>query len=311
MNRSRRAATAFSPASVGNVAVGYDLLGHAIEGAGDRVTAVRKDTCGVVIEDISGIVSNLPREPESNTAGKAAMSLLQATAADFGVALTIEKGIPLGSGLGGSAASATAAVVAVNALLEQPLKASELYPHALIGEAVSSGSIHGDNVGPQLLGGLVLATASHVSSIPVPRGLHAAVVHPDFRIDTRSARRVLERPFSIETIVAQHSRLALVLTGCFKGEILLIQEGLDDVLVEPHRASLIPGFYDVKQAALDAGALGASISGAGPSIFAWCENRTRAEAAAASMAQAFSAHGRKATQYVTRVDAPGAHLVDE
>lgn len=306
---TRREATAFAPASVGNVAVGYDLLGHVIEGPGDRVTARRSDRPGVVIKAITGTVTDLPLEAESNTAGQAVLSLLEAVGADFGVILSIEKGIPLGSGLGGSAASASAAVVAANALLDRPLPVKALYPHALAGEAVASGSTHGDNVGPQLLGGLVLATPERLVRVPVPEGLHAAVVHPDHRIDTRDARRVLDRPFSIDTIVAQQTRLALVLAGCFNNDLDLIREGLSDVLVEPHRAGLIPGFDAVKQAALDAGALGASISGAGPTVFAWFEGRTAAETAAPDMAKAFASHDMKATPYVSAVDAAGAQLV--
>ena len=304
-----REATAFAPASVGNVAVGYDLLGHVIEGPGDRVTARRSDRRGVVIEAITGIVTDLPLEAESNTAGQAATSLLEAVGADFGVTLNIKKGIPLGSGLGGSAASASAAVVAVNALLDPPLPMEALYPHALAGEAVASGSIHGDNVGPQLLGGLVLATPERLVRVPVPDRLHAAVVHPDHRIDTRDARRILNRSFSIDTIVAQQTRLALVLAGCFNNDLDLIREGLSDVLVEPHRAALIPGFDTVKQAALDAGALGASISGAGPTLFAWCDSRPAAESTAAVMAEAFTTHGLVATPFISPVDSPGARLV--
>lgn len=304
-----REATAFAPASVGNVAVGYDLLGHVIEGPGDRVTARRHDGRGVVIETITGTVTELPLKAESNTAGRAVLSLLEATGTDFGITLRIEKGIPLGSGLGGSAASASAAVVAANALLDTPLEREALYPHALAGEAVASGSIHGDNVGPQLLGGLVLATPDRLVRIPVPDGLHAAVVHPDHRIDTRDARRVLDRPFAIDTIVAQQTRLALVLAGCFNNDLDLIREGLSDVLVEPHRAGLIPGFDAVKQAALDAGAMGASISGAGPTVFAWFEGRAAAQTAAADMTKAFASHDMKATTYVSPVDAAGAKLV--
>ena len=302
-------ATAFAPASVGNVAVGYDLLGHVIEGPGDLVTARRSDQAGVTIEAITGTVTDLPLAADSNTAGRAVLSLLEAIDADFGITLHIKKGIPLGSGLGGSAASASAAVVAVNALLDHPLPGEALYPHALAGEAVASGSIHGDNVGPQLLGGLVLATPARLVRVPVPDGLHAAVVHPDHRIDTRDARRVLDRPFSIDNVVAQQTRLALVLAGCFKSDIDLIREGLSDVLVEPHRAALIPGFAAVKQAALNAGALGASISGAGPTVFGWFESHTAAESAGERMKNAFAAAGLNATVYISAIEAAGARLV--
>ncbi|TVS14050.1 MAG: homoserine kinase [Wenzhouxiangella sp.] len=309
MTRDR--ATAFAPASVGNAGVGFDLLGFAIEGAGDTVTARRSNAPGVVIEEITGTVTDLPKDPEKNTAGKAVLALLQSQNADFGASLSIHKGIPLGSGLGGSAASATAALMAVNALLDSPLDVADLYPYALAGEAVASGSVHGDNVGPQLLGGLVLASPEHLFRIPVPAGLYAVVVHPNHVVETRAARTTLREGFPIETIVAQQTRLALFLSGCYQGDLDLIRAGLADVLVEPRRAHLIPGFSDVKRAALDHGALGASISGAGPSVFGWFESRTTAEQAGAAMVAAFGQRDLPATALVSALNAPGACLLDD
>lgn len=305
----RQQATAFAPASVGNAGVGFDLLGFAIEGAGDTVTAKRSDAAGVRIASISGAIIDLPRDPHKNTAGKAVLALLASRGADFGVSLHIHKGIPLGSGLGGSAASATAALLAANALLDTPLQAAELYPFALAGESVASGSSHGDNVGPQLLGGLVLASPDRLFRIPVPSGLYSAVVHPDHVVETRIARQALREGFSIDEIVAQQTRLALFLSGCYRGDPELIRAGLADGLVEPRRAHLIPGFAEVKQAALDHGALGASISGAGPSVFGWFDSRTAAGQAAEAMADAFKRHGLQTTSMISSLDAPGARLL--
>ncbi len=308
---ARVQARAFAPASVGNAGVGFDLLGFAVQGAGDTVTATRTDSPGVVIEAISGTVTDLPQDPEKNTAGKAVLALLQAAQADFGVSLQIRKGIPLGSGLGGSAASASAALIAVNALLEQPLELPSLYRYALIGETVASGSVHGDNIGPQLLGGLVLASAEHLFRIPVPEGLYSAVVHPDYIVETRTARQALSEGFGIKTIVAQQTRLALFLSGCYQGDLDLIRAGLADVLVEPRRAHLIPGFAEVKQAALDHGALGSSISGAGPSVFGWFESRAAAEQAGKAMGAAFSRHDLQASALISPLGAPGACLLED
>ncbi len=305
-----RRACAFSPASVGNVAVGFDLLGHVIDGPGDRVTATRLDRTGVVIESITGIISDLPTDPARNTAGRAVQALLDQLQPGFGVALQIDKGIPLGSGLGGSAASATAALVAANALLEAPLDPAQLYPFALAGESVASGSAHGDNVGPQLLGGLVLATADRLIRLPVPEGLWAVVVHPDLVIETRLARASLEAPFTIQSIVAQSAHLAQFLAGCYGQDRALISAGLADVLVEPRRAPLIPGFAQVKQAALDHNALGASISGAGPSVFGWFDDRSAATAASQAMIEAFGEVGLSAQAWVSTLDVPGSHLID-
>jgi len=307
---TRQSAIAFAPASVGNAAVGFDLLGHAIEGPGDSVVASRRRQPGVSIERIEGVVTDLPGDPERNTAGRAVLALLSATQPGLGVGLEIHKGIGLGSGLGGSAASATAALVAVNALLDRPLPQSALYPFALAGESAASGASHGDNVGPQLLGGLVLATTDRLIPIPVPDGLWAVVVHPDHVVETRLARTSLTEPFPIGTIVAQQTNLAQVLCGCYTGDFDLIAAGLADVLVEPRRARLVPGFAEVKRAALDHGALGASISGAGPSVFGWFRHRAQAESAGSAMRSAFADQGLKAQVHVSPVDAPGARLVE-
>ena len=183
-------ATAFSPASVGNVGVGFDLLGHALEGIGDTVTATRIDEPVVRVASITGYITSLPREAERNTAGRAVAAWRESRRVAFGVELAIEKGIALGSGMGGSAASAVAAVVAAQALLGD-VDLESLYPFALAGETVASGSAHGDNVGPQLLGGLVFATHDRLVRIPVPEALTCVVVHPDQVLETRVARAAL------------------------------------------------------------------------------------------------------------------------
>jgi homoserine kinase len=222
------------------------------------------------------------------------------------VEIEIEKGIALGSGMGGSAASAVAALVAANELFEQPLDREGLYAHALEGEAVASGGKHGDNIAPMLLGGLVLATRERMVKVPVPRGIWCALAHPHFVLETRVARAALKDPYSIGDFTRQSERLALVLAGCWRDDLSLVRAGLEDVLVEPRRAPLIPGFAAVKQAALSAGALGASISGAGPSVFAWCEGEAAARRAASAMQAAFAAAGLESDPLACPVDAPGA-----
>ena len=301
-------ATATAPACVGNVAVGFDLLGFAIEGCHDRVTARRSDQAGVRIVSIEGQVTELPRDTLNNTASRAVDALLKACQPDLGVELSLYKGIPLGSGLGGSAASATAAVVAANALLDQPLAQAALYPYAMQGEAAATDALVGDNVGPQLLGGLVMALPDQLLSLPVPKDLYAAVVHPDYVVETRRARAVLAPPFSLDVVLRQQANLSQVLMGLHHNDFDLIRAGLRDVMIEPRRAPLVPGFAAVQQAALDEGALGASLSGAGPSLFAWCVGRAQAEAAASAMVAAFAKHGRNAQAWVSTVQAPGAML---
>ncbi|SDQ57703.1 homoserine kinase [Pseudoxanthomonas sp. CF385] len=305
----RQQASAFSPASVGNVGVGFDILGHVIEGAGDTVTVRRIDAPEVRIASISGATVDLPLDAPGNTAGAALISLREALGLPFGFEVEIEKGIPLGSGMGGSAASCVAALVAANALLDAPLPREQLYPHALVGEAVASGGKHGDNLGPMLLGGLVLATAEHLVRIPVPEAWHSVLVHPDAILETRRARAALQGDYALKDFVAQSANLALVLAGCHAGDASLVRAGLQDILVEPRRAPLIVGFDAAKQAALEAGAMGASISGAGPSVFAWFESRAEAEAAAPAVQAAFAAAGFDSQAWVSPINATGAQLV--
>ena len=302
----RSSAQAFAPASVGNVGVGFDILGHAIEGVGDSVTVRRIDAPAVRIAAIRGAAVDLPLDTPSNTAGAALLALREALALPFGFEIEIDKGIPLGSGMGGSAASCVAALVAANELLDAPLSREALYPFALVGEAVASGGRHGDNLGPMLLGGLVLATADRLVKIPVPAAWHSVLVHPDAVLETRRARVALQGNYELKAFVAQSANLALVLIGCQSGDASLVRAGLDDVLVEPRRAPLIAGFDAAKRAMLDGGAFGASISGAGPSVFGWFATKAEAEAAAPKVQQAFAVAGFDSQAWVSPIESPGA-----
>lgn len=304
-----REAIAFAPASVGNVAVGFDLLGHSIAGPGDRATVRRIEEQVVRITTIRGIDAPLPMAAADNTAGRALLAMQQALQLPFGFEIELDKGIPLGSGLGGSAASAVAAVVAANALLERPLLREQLYGFALDGESVASGSRHGDNVAPMLLGGLTLATAHGMLRLQVPKDWHALVVRPAFVLETRVARAALGGHYALAEFVAQQEKLALFLTGLHRQDASLVRQGLQDGLVEPRRAGLIPGFAAVKQAALASGALGASISGAGPSVFGWFETREAAAAAIAPMQAGFAAAGLQSAAYVSAINGPAAEVL--
>lgn len=308
----RYEARAFAPASIGNIGVGFDLLGHAIEGPRDVAIVRRIDAPVVRIAAIRGEVTGvdaLPLEAERNTAGRALIALRESLGLGYGFEVELEKGIALGSGLGGSAASCVAALIAANAVLDAPLSRDALYPFALQGEAVASGSLHGDNVAPMLLGGVVLATQERMIPLQVPDWLYCVVVHPDQVLETRRARAALSEPYPLSQFVEQSTHLALFLTGLQRGDIALIRDGLQDVLVEPRRASLIPGFAEVKAAALANDALGASISGAGPSVFAWFASKENAEAAAPSMRAAFVAAGYDARAYVSPVAARRAEVL--
>ncbi|MGN2242746.1 homoserine kinase [Frateuria sp. GZRR33] len=306
---SVRTASAFAPACVGNVGVGFDILGHTLAGAGDRAQVTRIDAPVVRIARIEGVVRDLPTEAGRNTAGAALIALRDALRLEHGFELTLHKGIALGSGMAGSAASCVAALVAANALLDEPLPREALYGFAMDGEAVASGGRHGDNVGPQLLGGLVLATATRLVRIPVPAAWHCALVHPHCVLETRRARAALAGSYALDEFVAQSANLAQVIAGCWQGDATLVREGLRDVLVEPRRAPLVPNFARVQQAALDHGALGASISGAGPSVFGWFEDAGTAQAAANAMRAAFAEAGLGSDVLVGPIDGPGAQLL--
>ncbi len=309
---SRQSATAFAPASIGNVAVGFDVLGHSFQAIGDRVTARRVATPGVTITAITGTTVDLPREPEKNTAGMAVLSMVRDLKLDFGIELTIEKGIPLGSGLGGSAASAVAGVVAANALLPKSLTLLEQLKFALKGEQVASGSRHVDNIAPSLFGGLVLTVGidnPNVKQIPVPATVRCVLVHPHMVLGTREARSILSKTVPLSDVIWQTANISGFLTGCFTGDLQLIRESLEDVIIEPQRQVLIPGFQAVKQGAMNNGALGCSISGAGPTVFAWCEE-PHAERVRDAMVAGFTAHKMDSDAWISTLDAVGARIVD-
>ena len=306
-------ALAFAPASVGNVAVGFDVLGYSAPVAGDRVRAVRTDAPGVRIAGVTGIVVDLPLEFERNTAGMAVAAMAEALGLDFGFELTIDKGIPLGSGLGGSAASAVAAVVAANALLDHPLDNLRLLQFAMRGETVASGTAHIDNIAPSLYGGLVLSVGidnPHIKQIPVPSIVRSVLVRPHRVLETRGARAILGRTVQLSDVIWQQANLAGFVTGCFTADLPLIAASLEDVLIEPQRKGLIPGFQAVKDAAMSAGALGCSISGAGPTMFAWAEE-VRADGVRAAMVEAFRAEDVTCDAWVTRIEPIGAAIVKE
>lgn len=308
---TRSVATAFAPASVGNVAIGFDILGFSVDALGDRVTVRRSPRKGVTITGITGVVENLPLDAAGNTAGRALMALQEAVSPDSGFEMTIDKGIPLGSGLGGSAASAVGAVVAANALLDVPLPLIELLKFAMQGEAVASGSMHVDNIAPSLFGGLVLTVGidqPRVKQIPVPAAVRAIVVHPHMVLGTREARAMLSKNVNMSDFVWQTANLAGFISGCYTDDLDLIRASFEDVIIEPQRHTLIPGFREVRDAAMAAGALGCSISGAGPTMFAW-STIDAAQAVRGAMVRTFAARGTQTDHWVTGIESRGARIV--
>lgn len=312
MSSTGERATAFAPASIGNVAVGFDILGLAVDVLGDRVTAAVTPERGVVITSIRGVVLDLPQVAAANTAGRALQTMLEDAKPEFGVSLEIEKGIPLGSGLGGSAASAVAAVVAANALLGGRYDKTQLLKFAMQGEAVASGALHVDNVAPSLFGGLVLTVGvddPRVKRIPGPRGVRAVAVHPHMQLATKEARAILRPTVTMSDFVWQTANLAGFIAGCYDNDLDLIRASLEDVIIEPQRRSLIPGAQAVRAGAMKAGALGCSISGAGPTMFALARAED-AERVRAAMQAGFTATNIKSDGWIVEMDSPGARLMD-
>lgn len=299
----------FAPASVANVACGFDILGFALNGPGDEIIARPSDREGLKITKISGDNNRLPYVIEKNTAGLAAMKLMESIGMErVGIDLEIHKKMPFGSGLGSSAASAAGAVVAVNEILGRPLTKAELLPFAVLGEQVADGAYHADNVGPSLLGGMLLIRDNEMLDyyrIPVPVGLTAAVVHPHIEILTKDAREIIAPEISLKDHIRQSGNLAGLVLGMTQSNYELIGKSLKDYIIEPQRSKLIPYFTEVKDAALNKSALGCSISGAGPSIFALYDNSLKAEEGALAMQAVFNRNHIEADIFVSKINLEG------
>lgn len=371
-------ATAFAPATVANVAVGFDLLGFAISGFGDTVTVRRVEEPAVRIVSSTwspilagqgargaspaatgpagggsaggagegapagrpgeaarpapgrevaspppggagsgrpeqpGLLEPLPLDAAKNTAGVVLIGLREKLGLPFGFAVEVVKGIPLGSGMGGSAASAVGALVAANALLDRPLSPPDLFSLSLLGETLAGGAPHGDNVGPCLCGGLLLArrvAPPDLLSLPVLPDLRAVVVHPHLRVDTKAARAILKPAVPMAGFIAQIANLAGFVTACHTGDYDLLGRSLEDVVIEPQRAVLIPGFAAAKAAALAAGALGFSISGSGPSVFALARGDEAAGRVRAAVCAVFAGQSLPCDEWVGPISPRGAHLL--
>lgn len=308
---NRKEVRVFAPATVANVAVGYDILGFAIDRPGDEIVArFNPDIEGLRITSITGTGDKkLPYEVLENTAGVAAYTLLKHLGEEArGIELEVHKRMPFGSGLGSSAASAAGAVVAVNELLGAPLSREALLYFAVLGEEVADGSFHADNVAPSLVGGITLIRSNKsldIHHLPVPQNLQVAVVHPNIEILTRDARAVLSDTVSLAKTVDQTGSIASFIISLYTDDLPLLGRSLQDHIVEPQRKQLITGFDDVKAAAMERGALGCSISGAGPSVFALCDSGYLAQAAGQGMQEAFAAHGIESQLYVSPINQRG------
>ncbi len=309
---------AFAPATVANVACGFDVLGLAIEKPGDTVTAERADEPGVALTSIEGEDGRLSLDPETNTATVAASHLLRQkdVASSVGVRIALTKGLPLASGMGSSAASAVAAVVAVDHLLELEATHAELLASALEGERVAAGAGHADNAAACLHGGFVLVRPPNeldtldVIQLPIPLGLSVAVVRPHLEVSTKDSRVLLGDVVNLKSAVAQWANLGALVAGLYTENWELIARTLVDHVAEPVRSANVPAFDDVKRAALDEGALGCSLSGSGPSMFALCRDLDTARGVARRMRTTFRDRASlEADDHVSLVSRQGAHLI--
>ncbi len=303
----------FAPATVANVACGFDVLGFAINAPGDEVVARHSEKPGLRITKITGDDGKLPKIPEKNTAGVAALDLLRHLGmSDRGIELEIHKKMPFGSGLGSSAASAVAGVYAVNKLIGEPLAKQQLLPFAMQGEASADGAWHADNVGPCLLGGIVFVRSNQeldIAQLPVPENLWAAVVHPDIEILTKVAREILPTNIPMVNATQQIGNLGGLICGLIQEDYAMIGRSIHDVIAEPRRQKLIPEFYNAKRAAMSNGALGFSISGAGPSVFALCEGEQIAQRVGKAISEVFSKINLENQCYVSPVNKKGVHVI--
>ena len=301
---------AFAPATVANVVCGFDVFGFAVEAPGDTVSMRWSDSPDVRILAIHGDGGQLPLESDRNTASAAVIQFLKQAGIERGVEMEISKGLPLGSGMGSSAASAVAALVAVNALTGLNLSREALLPFAMESERIACGSAHADNVAPGLFGGFVLVRSYDpldVVSIPFPGTLSCVLVHPDLELKTRDARRVLRQTLSLKDAVTQWGNTAGMVAGLMKGDLALIGRSMEDKVAEPVRSLLIPGYEQVRRAAVDAGAIGCGISGSGPTMFALCDGD--AQAVGAAMLEAFRLAGLSGSVFHSRLNPAGATVI--
>jgi len=300
----------FAPATVANVAVGYDILGFAINGPGDEIKIYPGEEPGLKIRAIHGAENKLPKAIHKNTAGVAAQAVLEHLGKeDEPIEIEIYKKMPFASGMGSSAASSVAGAFAVNEYFGCPLTKMELLPFVMKGEQAADGAYHADNVGPSLLGGIVLIRNNQehdVIKLPTPHGIYAVVIHPNISILTSESRSVLSDTVSLDQMIAQTGNIAAFVASLYRSDWELMQRSLQDVIIEPQRAKLIPHFYDLKEIAMKEKALGFSISGAGPSLFALCQNSLIAENVAASLTKHLKQNKIESQAYISLINGEGA-----
>ncbi len=304
----------FAPASVTNVSCGFDIMGFALNFPGDEVILKLKENGGVKITKITGADKKLSGDPLKNTAGAALLSMADHLKFKKGIDIIIHKKMAIGSGLGSSAASAVAAVFAFNELLGKPLSKTKLLPFALEGEKLTSGGRpHADNVSASLLGGFILVRSIDpidIIKIDIPDNIFCTVVHPHIELNTSDLRKLLKKQIFLSDAVQQWGNIAGLVAGLMKKDMKLISRSMKDVIIEPSRSLLIPGFYEIKKAAIDAGALGCSISGSGPSIFALSTSDKSANKIGMEMRKVLSSMNIESDLFISKINKKGPRILE-
>jgi homoserine kinase len=306
-------ASAFAPATVANVVCGFDIFGFAVQSPGDEVIISWSDKPDVQIIKIEGDGGKLPLESDKNTAGVAVIHFLKQSNLDRGVEIVLKKNLPLGSGMGSSASSAVAALVAINELTGNLKSKEELLPFAMEAERVACGSAHADNIAPSLMGGFVLIRSYDpldIVNIPYPENLNCILVHPHIELKTKDARQLLRLTLPLRDAVKQWGNTAGLVAGLMKGDVELISRSLIDVVAEPARSMLIPGYDAVKVAAKEAGAIGCGISGSGPTMFSLCNDDAKSASIGQAMSDAFKSAGITSDIFISSLNGEGAKVIN-
>jgi homoserine kinase len=299
----------FAPATVANVSCGFDIFGLAVDNPGDEVILKRRNDDKIVIQEITGDNGKLTLDETRNAVSVPIIKYLEKIEAQhIGFDIYLHKKMALGSGLGSSSASSVAGVFAANKMLGEPIRSKDLLPFAMEGERVACGSAHADNVAPALRGGFVVIRSYSpldVFNVQTPENLFVTLIHPDVEVNTKDARHILKNEVSMNKAIAQMGNVAGMIAGLVSSDYSLIGRSMQDLIIEPIRSILIPQFFEVKKAAIGAGALGCSISGAGPSIFTFSEGSDTAQKVAIAMKSEFEKVNIQSTTYVSTINQTG------
>lgn len=300
----------FSPATVANVACGFDVLGFCLDTIGDEMVIRKTANKGIRITKIEGY--DLPFEAEKNVAGVSALAMYNDLQPDYGFEIEIYKKIKPGSGIGSSSASAAGSVFGMNELMGTPLDKTKLTYYAMKGEALASKCEHADNLAPAIFGGFTLVKSAHplqVLKLPTPSDLFATLIHPQIEIKTSESRAILPKEIPLQNAIGQWANVGSLVHALHTSDYDLMKDALNDVVIEPHRKQLIPHFDDIKNTALKSGALGCAISGSGPSIFALSKGKKTAKAVEEAMQNVYSTTNIQFETYVSKINVEGIKTI--